>query len=279
MCGIDDAEFAKGELHVTGGVAVMAGQYFYTTRSVDWLRGTGYPMLEGIARFWASRVVKVQDSRHCIAAFFPSFFRYSVLRQVGAQEEEADRSACALRTFPQSDAGADVYEVRGVVPPDEYAGVVDNSVYTNQIAREALHLAAMASRLFERFTDEVGEWEDIARHLLLPYSEQQGYHPEFAGQARVYVGAKVKQADAILLGYPLNHVMPARVRQNDLNIYRTVTDQDGMRVGAVVLCGCSILIMMCSLASFQARRCRTACSRLGTLTLGKRCWHGSTWSG
>lgn len=32
-----------------------------------------------------------------------------------------------------------------MVPPDEYAGVVDNSVYTNQVAREALQLAGMFS--------------------------------------------------------------------------------------------------------------------------------------
>lgn len=101
----------------------------------------------------------------------------------------------------QSEGAEETYEVRGVVPPDEYAGVVDNSVYTNQIAREALHLAAMASRVLERFTDEVGEWETMARHILLPYSPQTGYHPEFAGQSRVYIGSKVKQADAVLLGY------------------------------------------------------------------------------
>lgn len=54
-----DAEFAKGEVHVTGGISVMIGQYFYATRSVDWLRTRGFAVLEGAARFWTSRAVKV----------------------------------------------------------------------------------------------------------------------------------------------------------------------------------------------------------------------------
>ncbi len=35
-------------------------------------------------------------------------------------------------------------------------------------------------------------------------------------------GTKVKQADVVMLGYPLLYDMPANVRKNDLEIYEKV---------------------------------------------------------
>lgn len=52
------------------------------------------------------------------------------------------------------------------------------------------------------------------------------FHPEFAG----YNGATVKQADTILLGYPLEYPMNASVRRNDLLYYANRTDPNGPAV-------------------------------------------------
>lgn len=49
-----------------------------------------------------------------------------------------------------------------------------------------------------------GKWTEIAKHLKLLYDDQLDYHPEFEGYK---VGTEIKQADVILLGYPLQYQM------------------------------------------------------------------------
>lgn len=47
-------------------------------------------------------------------------------------------------------------------------------------------------------------WGDIAWSLALPYDEVKDYHPEFSGYTRP---EQIKQADVVLLGYPLQYPM------------------------------------------------------------------------
>lgn len=47
-------------------------------------------------------------------------------------------------------------------------------------------------------------WANIAWSLALPYDEVLDYHPEFQNYKR---GESIKQADAILLGFPLQYPM------------------------------------------------------------------------
>jgi len=71
-------------------------------------------------------------------------------------------------------------------------------------------------------------FKTIADQLRILYDPAHQYHPEFQGYTR---GTKIKQADTILLGYPLlfgtNSSTAAEVRKNDLDYYQTVTDQNG----------------------------------------------------
>lgn len=68
------------------------------------------------------------------------------------------------------------------------------------------------------------EWLDIARKIKIPYNEEKQFHPEFDGYI---VGDIIKQADVVLLGYPLMYVKDAVTRRNDLEIYEAVTRPDG----------------------------------------------------
>ena len=63
------------------------------------------------------------------------------------------------------------------------------------------------------------EWVDIARKLKLPFDANHQYHPEFDGYS---IGETIKQADAVLLGYPIMHVTDLNKRKNDLEIYENV---------------------------------------------------------
>jgi len=42
-----------------------------------------------------------------------------------------------------------------------------------------------------------------------------------------HTGQPVKQADTVMLGYPLGLTMPTEVRRNDLEAYEPVTDPNG----------------------------------------------------
>ena len=48
------------------------------------------------------------------------------------------------------------------------------------------------------------KWTKIAKHLKLLYDDQLDFHPEFEGYK---VDTEIKQADVILLGYPLQYQM------------------------------------------------------------------------
>lgn len=72
--------------------------------------------------------------------------------------------------------------------------------------------------------DESSKWLEITEKIKIEYDETLDYHPEFEG----YVfGADVKQADTILIGYPLMHPMNEETRRNDLNFYLNVTRKNG----------------------------------------------------
>ena len=113
------------------------------------------------------------------------------------------------------------YSVRGVIPPDEYVEQVDDSVYTNVSARDALRFAADAAQLLGRPADP--RWSAVAGRLRVLLDAAGGIHPEYAG----YPGDAVKQADVTLLSYPWENPQPRRVTAADLDYYVPRTDPGG----------------------------------------------------
>ena len=64
-------------------------------------------------------------------------------------------------------------------------------------------------------------WLNIARKLAVPSDERNPYyHPEFEGYV---IGDTIKQADVVLLGYPVMFVTDPVVRKNDLDLYEDVS--------------------------------------------------------
>ena len=47
-------------------------------------------------------------------------------------------------------------------------------------------------------------WLDIARRMQILYDKKLDYHPQHLGYQR---GETVKQADVVLLGYPIQYAM------------------------------------------------------------------------
>lgn len=170
------AKTGKLEIHVNADIALAVHQYWLATGDRRWLATRGWPILQGIATYYASRATKRADGS---------------------------------------------YSIRNVIPPDEYAEGVDDSVYTNVSAAQALRFAVAAGRTLHRQVDP--RWSRVARGLRVPFDRTSGTHPEYAG----YPGEAVKQADVTLLSYPWEHPQRRRVTRADLDYYVPRTDPGG----------------------------------------------------
>ncbi|XP_073688280.1 protein-glucosylgalactosylhydroxylysine glucosidase-like [Garra rufa] len=115
-----------------------------------------------------------------------------------------------------------LYHIRGVIPPDEFYSDVDNSVFTNAVAQLSLRFAIELSSLLGHTPNPA--WQDVADKMKIPFDPILKYHPEFDGYKQ---GTTVKQADVVLLGYPLDMPMTPEVRRNDLEVYESATDLHG----------------------------------------------------
>ncbi|KAK2866874.1 hypothetical protein Q8A67_024991 [Cirrhinus molitorella] len=114
------------------------------------------------------------------------------------------------------------YHIKGVIPPDEYVSDVDNSVFTNAVAQRSLQFAIELSNLLGHTPPPA--WQDVADKIKIPFDQELKYHPEYDGYKQ---GTTVKQADVVLLGYPLAMPMTPEIRRNDLEMYEAITDPLG----------------------------------------------------
>lgn len=129
------------EVHISADVAYALWQYWQVTGDDDWMVHCGAEILLDTAIFWSSRV------------------------EWNNREER--------------------YEIRDVIGADEYHEHVNNNAFTNRMAQwhleKAIHVydwlkqhhAQAADRLSEKLgltADRVERWQDIVRHLLIPYN-------------------------------------------------------------------------------------------------------------
>lgn len=77
------------------------------------------------------------------------------------------------------------------------------------------------------------KWIEIAEKIRIIYDESLDYHPEFEGYVK---GEEVKQADTILIGYPLMFPMNESTRRNDLNYYVDATRKSGPAMTYSIFC-------------------------------------------
>jgi trehalose/maltose hydrolase-like predicted phosphorylase len=115
------------------------------------------------------------------------------------------------------------YEIKHIVPPDENADFVDNSAYTNAIAKMNLDIASRAAKLAG--TSANPKWSEVAAKLYIPFDAKAKRFIAFDG----YKGWKTKQADTELLAYPLQFVLSrpeavSKGRQDMTAIYRNTLD-------------------------------------------------------
>ncbi|MFC9880848.1 discoidin domain-containing protein [Streptomyces libani] len=175
-CHSWDPPHCKTQNHLMGDISLATWQYYLATKDTAWLRSRGWPVLKGIAEFWASRATRNTDGS---------------------------------------------YSVKNVAGPDEYSNGVNDAVFTNAGAATALrHAGRVAEILGEKAP---ASWKTIADKLRIPYDSKKKVFEQYAG----YKGTTIKQADTVLLMYPLEWPMSQTQAARTLDFYAGHTDPDG----------------------------------------------------
>jgi trehalose/maltose hydrolase-like predicted phosphorylase len=118
---------------------------------------------------------------------------------------------------------ADGYAIDQVQTPDEYATDTDNDAYTNADASLELEAATKAAGILGNAAPPL--WAKIGSGLIktMPFDRARNLYLEHQG----YSGQQIKQADVVMLTYPLDFSLPQSVGINDLNYYTPRTDING----------------------------------------------------
>ena len=64
-----------------------------------------------------------------------------------------------------------------MLPPDEDAGVHNNSAFTNSVARRSFLALDHAYSMLNMSND--GAWRKLADQMYVPFDEKLQYHPEY----------------------------------------------------------------------------------------------------
>ena len=212
------------ELHINGDIIISLWKYYLLSLDNLFLKEVAYPIMKSICDFWISRVRMVEEGGQVISS-----------------------------------------HIDLIVPPDEYAIYVNDSVYTNMAAKQSLNYTMTAAKILNLENEEKNypKWEVVAETLVelvsaldmaplftttvsnqakkimngdyisktkndigmeLTKSNQSNYHPEYLDYTQ---GTVVKQADVILLGFPLELPLSKDMQMNDLEYYSKYTDENG----------------------------------------------------
>ncbi|KAH8403172.1 hypothetical protein KR222_006277, partial [Zaprionus bogoriensis] len=113
---------------------------------------------------------------------------------------------------------------RNVMGPDEDHANVDDNVYTNAVSKIALDFGAWTgTQCGDNNTEQYAKWRELKDRLVILHDAARDYHPQHLGYQ---TNAVVKQADTILLGYPLQFDTSS-THLNDLHYYAGVTRESG----------------------------------------------------
>ncbi len=120
------------------------------------------------------------------------------------------------------------YDIKNVIGANEWLENVDNNAFTNGMAITALRYAVKAAEKLSLMPD--ADWTLVADNIpILEFPD--GTTKENA----TYNGVEIKQADAVLLSYPLEIVTDPVEIKKDLNYYGPRTSPGGPAMGYAIL--------------------------------------------
>uniref|UniRef100_A0A8D2G3T5 Protein-glucosylgalactosylhydroxylysine glucosidase n=1 Tax=Theropithecus gelada TaxID=9565 RepID=A0A8D2G3T5_THEGE len=198
--------YGTQEVHVNGAVVLAFELYYHTTQDLQLFREAGgWDVVRAVAEFWCSRVEwSPREEKHLTCA---------------SPTLTASVEGRPLRLCTEHHLGL---VCPGVMSPDEYHSGVNNSVYTNVLVQNSLRFAAALAQ--DLGLPVPSQWLAVADKIKVPFDVEQNFHPEFDGYEP---GEVVKQADVVLLGYPVPFSLSPDVRRKNLEIYEAVTSPQG----------------------------------------------------
>jgi protein-glucosylgalactosylhydroxylysine glucosidase len=156
------------EHHISGDVAMAYRQYWIATRNDTWLADAAWPVANATCAFWACRFIR-QDA--------PQTGHWDLVGTADGGQAGAG-AACGDKTV-----GTGNWTIRRVQPPDESAGIVDDSAYTNAVAAATLQWCTRSAGVLGLPVPQL--WDDIPRALYLPLNDTlfagRPVHPEYTG--------------------------------------------------------------------------------------------------
>ena len=193
------------EDHMTGDISLAMQQFYQATRNDTWLKTEAFPLLDGIARFWASKAARNGDGSYSVS-------------QTGSPDEYHNNITDGV--FPNSIAKVSLL---GAYDLAAAAGRQPNATY--KTIGDGLRILYDAKRDFHPayITGATGEL----------YNSTCGA-PEPLACINTPSGGLIKQADVVLIYYPVaingtryNVSIPSSTQKNDLDIYSRLTDING----------------------------------------------------
>ncbi|KAA8909403.1 glycosyl hydrolase family 65 central catalytic domain-containing protein [Sphaerosporella brunnea] len=115
-----------------------------------------------------------------------------------------------------------MYTVNNVTDPDEYANHVDNGAFTNAGVKVIMGIAGQAAALVNASANP--KWKDVEANMFIPYNTEAGIIPEYA---QMNGSVEIKQADVVLINYPLEFRLNETQAQHDLDFYARAQSPDG----------------------------------------------------
>ena len=181
--------WGKYEQHISGDISFAARQYYYATKDREWLQSTGFPLILGVAKFYAERATPSNVSGHydILQVMPPDEYAYPVDNSAYTNTVASLAIAAAIELAPLVGRAAEI--------PSGWQDV--------------------AKGLGARLSD-VPEGSGLTGQ----------YHPEYQDYPELK-GKEVKQADAVMLSYPFGAQMSAEVLANDLSWYDPHTNPNG----------------------------------------------------
>jgi hypothetical protein len=160
-------------------------KHYLASGSQDFLRSIWDP-LYNTCIFWECRFVRVDDADVSSPTSTPD--------KLG----RTWNSGCS----PKNENATGSWTVRNVMTPDEAAGVINDSAYTNAAAGKALEFCISVGGILK---EEVPyTWADIASNIYLPLTvdnDGNTIHQEYTDFDKHF--HRINQADVALMQFPL----------------------------------------------------------------------------
>lgn len=114
------------------------------------------------------------------------------------------------------------YYTYNLTDPDEYANHINNGAYTNAGIVQLLKWATTASEIIGEAADPL--WKDIINNIYIPQQENIDITLEYSNMNS---SVSVKQADVVMLTYPLQFNQSLSRAVNNLNFYAQKQSPNG----------------------------------------------------